>query len=299
MTKAKAEAVKSLPAVAPIIPPSFMEMLSRAIMSGAAPEIIERLMSAQERWERNEARRAYDAAVAEARAEMKPIIKTNEVNLGGNRSYKYEGLDDIERAVLDALSKYGLTYGFSSRVSDSDARMLIVTCRLKHKDGYFEETSLPGPIDNTLAKNPIQAIGSTTTYLARYTLRLALGLAPTTDDDAQAATRKPAPPGKNVMLHEPNHDPATGEVKEPPAATADAADAADRAPASGATPLPATGGGPALQSVEDLARDAAKKGDAAFKAFYKLRDGKEQARINKIGAELRELIDIADDAKRG
>jgi hypothetical protein len=58
-----------------------------------------------------------------------------------------------------------------------------VTCILS-KGGYREENSLPGPADTSGSKNPIQAIGSAVTYLERYTLKAALGLSATDDDDA-------------------------------------------------------------------------------------------------------------------
>ena len=40
-----------------------MGMVARAVESGASIEIIERLMSLQERWEANQARKAFDAAM--------------------------------------------------------------------------------------------------------------------------------------------------------------------------------------------------------------------------------------------
>jgi hypothetical protein len=61
--------------------------------------------------------------------------------------------------------------------------MIVVTCILS-KGGYREENSLPGPADTSGSKNPIQAIGSTVTYLERITLKAALGLSATDDDDA-------------------------------------------------------------------------------------------------------------------
>lgn len=54
--------------------------------------------------------------------------------------------------------------------------------------GHSEETSLEAPEDHSGNKNNIQAIGSAATYLQRYTLKLALGLASAHDDDAKLAT---------------------------------------------------------------------------------------------------------------
>ena len=62
-----------------------------------------------------------------------------------------------------------------------------MTCILSHKAGHSEETTLAGPADASGSKNAIQAIGSTLTYLQRYTLVQALGLAATLDDDGSSA----------------------------------------------------------------------------------------------------------------
>jgi hypothetical protein len=57
---------------------------------------------------------------------------------------------------------------------------------LAHCDGHAEETTLSGPPDASGSKNAIQAIGSTLSYLQRYSLVQMLGLA-AADDDGKAA----------------------------------------------------------------------------------------------------------------
>jgi hypothetical protein len=168
----------------PAVPATPMEMVARAVNMGADPTTLERLLAMQERWERNEARKAFNQAIAKARAEIGPIFKSSEARMGtGRPNYRYETLDDIERQVVPALSKYGLSYRWGTKVPDARPDMLIVTCRVEHKDGYGEENSLAGPADTSGAKNPIQAVGSALTYLCRYSLKAALGLSATTDDD--------------------------------------------------------------------------------------------------------------------
>ena len=83
------------------------------------------------------------------------------------------------------LAEYGLSYRYRSEQEGASIR---VTCVLSHRDGHAEETTLSGGADNTGNKNSIQAIASTLTYLQRYTLKLALGLADSGgDDDGRAA----------------------------------------------------------------------------------------------------------------
>lgn len=166
-------------------PTTPMEMLARAITSGASPDIFERLLSLQERFERNEGRKLYDKAIAAAKAEIRPIRKNREANRGIAGTYQYEDMAAIENAVVPALSANGLSYRFRTSVEKD---RIIVTCIVSHEGGYSEENSLAGPADLSGAKNPIQALGSTVTYLQRYALKAALGLSATKDDDDALAT---------------------------------------------------------------------------------------------------------------
>ncbi len=156
-----------------------MDMLDRAITSGASIEVLQRLMDLQERWDRNQARRAFDDAVASAKAEIKPVVR----NATGHNSKRYADFAALALAVDPIISKFGLSYRFRTAQSDK----IAVTCILSHKAGHYEETTLAGPADTTGNKNAIQAIGSTLTYLQRYSLVQALGLAASNDDDGAAA----------------------------------------------------------------------------------------------------------------
>jgi hypothetical protein len=162
-----------------------MEMLARAINTGASPETLEKFMAMSERWEANQARRLYDKAIAAAKAEIKPIAKNKTANRGGAGSYKYATLSAIESAVVPALSAHGLSYRFRTNTDD---KRITVTCIIAHEGGHSEENSLAAGADTSGAKNAIQALGSAVTYLQRYTLLAALGLSATDDDDGAAAT---------------------------------------------------------------------------------------------------------------
>jgi len=172
------------PASAALTP---MDMIERAVMSGASVEALEKLMALQERWEANQGRKAFDHAIAQAKAEIPPILKSRVVDYTsqkGRTNYRYEDLAEIARTIDPILSANGLSYRFRT---SQEGQTVNVTCILSHRDGYSEETTLSGQADNSGNKNPIQAVGSATTYLQRYTLKLALGLSATTDDDAKGA----------------------------------------------------------------------------------------------------------------
>jgi hypothetical protein len=166
----------------PVTATTPMEMLSRALGMGATPETLEKLLALQERWERNTARKAYDRAIAAAKGEIPVIGKNRTVSHGtGKASWRYEDLAAIATAVDPVLAKHGLSYRFRTNVQ---AGLICVTCVISHQDGYSEENTLSAPADTSGAKNAIQAIGSACTYLQRYSLKAALGLAASDDDDA-------------------------------------------------------------------------------------------------------------------
>jgi hypothetical protein len=166
------EEPRALAAVTP------MDMLNRAVQSGADIEMIEKLMSLQERWETGQARKAFDEAVANAKAKIPPITR----NATGHNSKKYADFAAIAKVVDPILSEFGLSYRFRTAQTDR----ISVTCILSHKAGHSEETTLSGPADTSGSKNAIQAIGSTLTYLQRYSLVQMLGLAAAADDDGKA-----------------------------------------------------------------------------------------------------------------
>lgn len=156
-----------------------MEMLSAAIQSGATPDLLEKLLALQERWEKNQARKAFDVAIAAAKAEIPVIVR----GATGHNSKKYADFAAIARVVDPVISKHGLSYRFRT----SQADKISVTCVLSHEAGHSEENTLSGPPDQTGNKNAIQAIGSTLSYLQRYSLIQALGLASGDDDDGSAS----------------------------------------------------------------------------------------------------------------
>jgi hypothetical protein len=126
-----------------------MTMLEKAVSSGASLEMVEKLMALQERWEANQARKAFDEAIAAAKAEIKPVVR----NATGHNSKKYADFSAIANAVDPIISKHGLSYRFRTNQTDR----IAVTCVLSHKAGHYEETTLAGPADASGSKNAIPA----------------------------------------------------------------------------------------------------------------------------------------------
>jgi len=170
-----------------------MDMLNQAVSQGANIDVLEKLMSLQERWEANQARKAFDSAMALAKAEI-PIIAKNRVvdftSQKGRTHYRHEDLAEVARTVSPILAKHGLSYRY--RTTSAINEPVSVTCVVSHRDGHSEENTLCAGRDDSGNKNSIQAVGSTLTYLQRMTLKAALGLAASDDDDGANADGSPA-----------------------------------------------------------------------------------------------------------
>jgi hypothetical protein len=126
--------------------------------------------------------------MADAKAEIPVVMKNKEVDFTsakGRTHYRYEDLAEVARTVMPALAKFGLSYRF--RTTSLPNEPITVTCIISHRDGHSEENSLTAGRDDSGNKNPIQQIGSTVTYLQRMTLKAALGLAASADDDGKGA----------------------------------------------------------------------------------------------------------------
>lgn len=162
-----------------------MAMIEHAIQKGAGIDVIEKLMALSERWDRHQAKKAFDAAMAAAKSEIPTISKNRTVDFTGKTgirtNYKYEDLGEIARTIDPILAKHGLSYRYRT-TSDINAPV-TVTCIVSHRDGHSEENTLSAGRDDTGNKNPIQSIGSTVSFLQRYTLKSSFGLAASNDDD--------------------------------------------------------------------------------------------------------------------
>lgn len=173
-----------------------MEMVGRALEMGVSAEILKQMMDLRDREEARNAKLAFTRAVAAAKAELRPIMKTREVDYtpqGKQRvNYRHEDLAGIEAQVTPILTTHGLSYRFES--DNGPDKPITVTCVLEHVDGHSTRTPLSAGADTSGGKNSLQAIASAVTYLQRYTLKLALGLSVSHDDDGKAAGDSDEPP---------------------------------------------------------------------------------------------------------
>lgn len=164
------------------------DLLDRAVQQDVDIDKLERLMDMESRWRERQARIAFEQALAHFKADPPQIRKNKHVEFQtskGKTSYDHATLDHIVDVVAPALSKHGFSHRWKVDQGDSEVR---VTCILAHKEGHHDTVTMCGSPDQSGMKNSIQQIGSTVSYLQRYTLLAAIGLAPEgADNDARDA----------------------------------------------------------------------------------------------------------------
>lgn len=157
-------------------------LIALAIDKGTNIDQLEKLMDLQERWEAQQAKKAFLGAMSIFQSECSVLNKSKTVGFetkAGRTSYKYTPLGDIIFQIKEVMKQSGLSYRWESK---EEADNIEVTCIVSHLDGHSERTTMIGKLDATGSKNIIQQRGSTTSYLRRYTLTSALGIA-TADED--------------------------------------------------------------------------------------------------------------------
>lgn len=162
-----------------------MKSALAALQAGATVEQLQGLLALQKDWEANEARKAYVAAMAEFKKNPPEIFKRKEVAFGDTR-YSHATIGDVTSLTVAGLAAHGFSHRWDTRQTDG---RIEVTCILTHNLGHSESTTLEASPDSSGKKNAIQQVASTVTYLQRYTLLAACGLATKDmeDDDGAAA----------------------------------------------------------------------------------------------------------------
>jgi len=147
---------------------------------------LERFYELQRKWEEDQAKKAYVVAMSAFKAEPLVIEKTKQVSMklkeGGKIEFKHVELAGVVDAVVPAMALHGLSHRWDIHQSDKD-RIITVDCIITHAGGHSEKVTMHGLPDDSGKKNAIQQVASTVTYLQRYTLMAACGVAAKNIDD--------------------------------------------------------------------------------------------------------------------
>ncbi len=159
-------------------------ILKLAIERGASVDVMERLLEMQTKIRAEQAKEAFNRAMAAFQAQCPIIVKRK---AGAKEAYKYAPLDDIVTDVKDLLRIHGFSYRITSEVEPGWVKAL---CHVTHIEGHCEVSEFKVPIDS---KNPMmsepQRFGGARTFAMRYAFTGAFGIL-TADEDTDAADRR-------------------------------------------------------------------------------------------------------------
>jgi hypothetical protein len=155
----------------------------------------EALLRMQREIMEQQARQQFNAAMSDAQAEMVPVVRDATNTHTGTR---YATLDAVDRDMRPVYTRHGFSVRYGSAPAPRDG-WIRVTCVVAHRAGFWESHHLDAQLDitgtkGTTNKPPIQAVGSSVTYLRRYLLCMIFNIVLTSDDDDGEATRPPARP---------------------------------------------------------------------------------------------------------
>lgn len=171
------------------------DLLQLAIEKDVDIEKLSKLMDLQERWDAQQAKKAFLIAKSEFQSRCPVLHKSKRVGFtskktGSKVDYSYVPLGSIANQIKELLNECGLSYCWKTK---EDAGRITITCIVSHIDGHSEENSMTAGKDDSGMKNQIQQIGSTMTYLQRYSLIGALGISTADMDvDGEQPKEKPA-----------------------------------------------------------------------------------------------------------
>lgn len=145
---------------------------------------MERLMQMQRDTTADRARVAYQVALAALQPDLPVIRERGEIRHDNKLIGRYALWEDVNQQIRPVLARHGFAITF--RV-DHDGDKLLVTGVLTHRDGHREQTTMRLPADMSGKKNPVQALGSSTSYGKRYTAMALLNLTSGDSEDDDGA----------------------------------------------------------------------------------------------------------------
>lgn len=156
-------------------------------------EKIERLMTLWERGEARKAEAAFNAAMSEAQAKMRPVAADANNPQTKSKYASYVALDNALRPIYT-----GEGFGLSFDTGESPMELHVrVLCYATHRSGHSRTYHVDMPADGKGAKGGdvmtrTHAVGAALSYGARYLLRLVFNVAVGEDDnDGNGASAKP------------------------------------------------------------------------------------------------------------
>lgn len=158
-----------------------LTIIDKAVMNNVSVELLEKLFELNDAYEKKLASKAYKVAFVNFQKNKPELKKTRKADFGkGKAKFDYLPLPTLQKLIEPVLSENQLSYMWETKTVEEG---IEITCVVSHSDGHEVRVPLIAPKDTSGNKQVIQGIGSTVSYLKRYTLEAALGLASDEDTD--------------------------------------------------------------------------------------------------------------------
>lgn len=161
-------------------------LLAQALERGMDPETLGRFMDLQERYEADQARKAYASDMAKCQKALPQIVATA---VNDQTSSHYAKLEHINAAITPVYTKHGFSISFGEEPIEGD--MIRIVAKVLHKLGHIETFIYDLPLDlvgirGSENKTAVHAKGSSTSYARRYLTTMIFNLTIGDDIDGNA-----------------------------------------------------------------------------------------------------------------
>lgn len=178
-------------------------LIAMAIDKGTPVESLEKLLAMRRELKAEQAKEAYDKAMANFQKYCPVIEKTKQ-----GYNYKYADFNAIIEQIKGLLADNGFSYTFDT---DEDNGKIIVYCKINHIAGHERVSKATIARETQTKMNSSQQSGAQMTYGKRYALVNALGIV-TGDEDTDASDR---PLTAHQMAQKAQYKDEEGLVHEP------------------------------------------------------------------------------------
>ncbi len=164
-------------------------VIEYAIAKGASVGELEKLLTLQERYDANQARKVFTQAFSLVQEKIESVVKTKE---NPQTHSKYAPLEGVIESAKPIYTKEGFSVIFYEGETSKQDHIRICADVL-HMKGHKETYHYDVPLDGVGIKgNPnmtkIHAKASSTSYARRYLMCMIWNIPTGDDDDAQAST---------------------------------------------------------------------------------------------------------------
>lgn len=153
------------------------DLFRYAIEKGGGVDTMERLMAVRRELNAEQAKRAFDDAMASFQAECPPIAKTKNVKTdAGALAYSYAPFESIIVIVKPCLQKHGFSFTLDTDTESKDG-WVIAKCKVTHSGGHSVESTAKFPLGaGTRIMSATQVYAAALTFASRRVFCNAFGI---------------------------------------------------------------------------------------------------------------------------